>query len=404
MKILSLFVAMMISNIALASVSVYDHVGVLTQAEQGSLIANGSRWPFDLHVLIGTYPNPAALNSAVHNCVNSPNVVCIGLDPSHHKTNVHFGTAVGVPASEYASIVSAGNSYFRDANYQGGIEAIATRTRTVAHSVSSPVTYNQDVTHTVIQQPVQVHVDSTGTSAGWWFFSFFMLLIVGACIWAVSKSRKTVQKINSDMNDFRDEAFEMSSRNMEERDWHEKMKAKQTVDQHPMMPTKTVASLPAPSKQVIVQPVVQSVQSVVAAPVTPSTTVIHNHISGGGSGYSGSGVTDVLLGYELGRITAPTPVYNPPVVIEREVIREPAPSYDNGGSSSSWNNNNSSDDAGGSSSNWNNNDSSNDDSSSSSNDSSWGNSDSGSSDSGWDSGSSDSGSSDSGGGDSGGDY
>src|SRR5271168_4307476 len=117
--------AMLFSATAFASVVVHDSAGFISSAQQGALVAEGSRWPFELHVLTGTFPNFAVLDSTVHRCVTGTNVVCVGIDPTHHKTNVHVGTATGIPVSALNGIAAAGNSYFKHGDYQGGIEAIA---------------------------------------------------------------------------------------------------------------------------------------------------------------------------------------------------------------------------------------------------------------------------------------
>lgn len=117
----------------------------------------------------------------------------------------------------------------------------------------------------------------------------------------VVRAVKTTKKINDDMNDFRDEAFEMSVRNLEERDWHNKMKAKGVFKNT----TNTQSSTPVATSTTKTD--------------TKSTTVIHHS--------SGPNATDVLLAYELGRHSA-------------QPAQAPTPqqhnSSDNGGSSSSW--------------------------------------------------------------------
>jgi uncharacterized membrane protein YgcG len=381
-KIFSFFAIMLISGAARARVAVHDSAGIIPQSQQDALIAEGSRWPFDLHVLTGAFPSPAALDTAVHRCITAPNVVCIGIDPVHHKTNIHVGTATGIPASD-GLLSSVGNSYFKDKDYQGGIEAIAGRARALATTVVPTPIHNTPVY--TVQQPVQVHIDSpasTGMSTGWWLFLFFMIALAGIVVYYVRRAVKTAKKVNEDMNDFRDEAFEMSSRNMEERDFHEKLKAKITTKQ-PMAPAAPITNT-AP---------VAPARVVTTAPnTTPggSTTVVHNHISGSGSGAS---TGDMLLAYELGRISNPTQVVVAPNPVVHEVVRETIPA-DSGGSSSNWDTKADDNDSGGSSSSW-------DSGSSDSGSSDSGSSDSGSSSSDWGGGGGDSGGgggSDSGGG------
>lgn len=385
MKKIVLMMSLMLGGLAFASVDVRDRAGVIPLDQQNALRNEGSRWPFDLHVLTGAFPNPAALESAVHRCVNGPNVVCIGIDPVHHKTVVHFGTATGISPS--TSIPAAGNSYFKTGNWQGGIEAIASAARNaVGTATRAPTVYVNNTPVPVVPygtQPVTVHVDSpsgttTGMSTGWWLFLIFMGIGAGVVIYYVSRAVKTAKKVNEDMNDFRDEAFEMSSRNIEQADFHEKLAAKMNADKpKPMVPTQTKAV--TPTTKTVAQTVTPT------APVAaPTTTVVHNHYgSNTGSGtLTGSVAGDILLANELTRPITPVVVTQPTVVHETTVVHD-APSSDNGGSSSSWDTKSDDNDSGGSSSSW---------------DSGSSDSDSGSSSS-WDSGSSDSGSSwDSGGG------
>lgn len=382
MKKIGLIVALLMSSVAFAGVTIHDRAGVMTTAQQSSLVANGNRWPFDLHVVTGAFPNPNVMNTTVDHCVTGPNVVCIGVDPVHHKTVVRAGAAVGLPSDN--SIAAAGNSYFRVGDYQGGIEAIASRARELAHTVVN-TPHNTVVTTPYIQQPqVQVHIDNpvpTGMTTGWWLFLFGMIALAGIVIYYVVRAVKTTKKINEDMNDFRDEAFEMSSRNLEERDFHEKLKAKMPV---------TTTKVVTPTTQTVVQTVPVSGQGgqvvIPTAPagVAPSTTVVHNHYgnTGSNSTLTGSVMTDVMLAEALTRPS--TPVVAPaPVVVEREVVRE---THSDSGSSSSWNNDDGGNSNSGSSSSW----GSSDNDSSSGSSSSWdsGSSSSSDSSSSWDSGSS----------------
>lgn len=291
-------------------VQIKDAMGVIPTSQADAVRADGPRWPFDLRVMTGDYPSGRALDSAVHSCVDRPNVVCVGIDPVHHSTYVHFGTGTGVRPSDFEAIAASGNSLFKAGDWQGGIEAIADR------AVQSR------------QQAGSVHPSPPpGMDAGWWIFGTLVAIVALVGIWIAWRSRKRQEELaarmNSDMDDFREEASEYRSRNLEERDWHDKMGA--TMRRRPAVP------VPA------------------SAPTAQSTVVVNQQSSG----------NDLLLGYELGRMTSPAPVIKEREVV-REVVREdPSTSWstsDSGGSSSDWSSSNSSSgssyDSGGSSSSW----------------------------------------------------
>ncbi len=350
MKKLIVIVALLMAGVASANkVAIKDNANVMSAGQYTSLLAETSRWPFELRVVTNTYSSKAALEQAVHQCVNSPNVVCVGLDPTHHGVRVHFGTGTGVRPSDFNLIAAAGNSFFKSNDWLGGIESIADRALESARS-------SQVVNVGTQQQPVQVHVDmprvvheQEPVSAGWWIFAFVMVaLVVGAIILAIRSARnasKTVKKVNEDMNDFRDEAFEMSSRNMEERDFHEKMKAKGVFNAPANTPALTTA-----------RPVVTPVAPAhVSTPVTtaPTTVVVQGN-------NNNDLLTGVLIGQALNNNPHVVECHTVEVVRnverEREVVHTRRDDDDNGGSGLSWgsssSDSNSSSDSGGSSSDW----------------------------------------------------
>lgn len=78
--------------------------------------------PFELHVLTSTSsPSRSALETRVHHEVDGPNVVAIGVDPTHHWAIVHFGNGTGISPSSWSAVLDAGKADFHDAKWADGI-------------------------------------------------------------------------------------------------------------------------------------------------------------------------------------------------------------------------------------------------------------------------------------------
>jgi len=112
-----------------------DSQGLLSPGDAAALHREGEALPFDARVVTtGDHPEKAELERYVHEQLTSPNMVVVGIDKAHRHTAVHFGTATGVPPSEYRAIEQAGNNAFRDGNWRIGISAILAQTRDVARA------------------------------------------------------------------------------------------------------------------------------------------------------------------------------------------------------------------------------------------------------------------------------
>jgi MYXO-CTERM domain-containing protein len=82
--------------------------------------------PFELHVITSTsYASRAGLDARVHDSIDAPNVVGIGIDPTHRWVVAHFGTGTGIAPSTWATIVASGNGDFRDARWGDGVLAVS---------------------------------------------------------------------------------------------------------------------------------------------------------------------------------------------------------------------------------------------------------------------------------------
>lgn len=137
--------------------TIQDQTNRLSTDQIEVIRATAASLPFDVAVLTGDYPNKAALDQAVSQCVVKPLIVCIGIDPGHRATNVHFGTGTGIPSNSFSTISSAGNMYFKLGDFGAGIAAIANTAGAyanvqVAAPVPARVTYEQPAPVRVQQQ------------------------------------------------------------------------------------------------------------------------------------------------------------------------------------------------------------------------------------------------------------
>lgn len=308
------------------AIQIRDEAGLLAPGDLSALQAASARWPFEVHLLTSTSsPNKAAFEARVSAAVDNPNVVAIGLDPTHHNTIVHFGKATGVPASQWSAIYSAGNHDFKGSHWVEGITKIADRTAN-AKSQAETRTLQPD------------RPGATSDNTGMWIFGGIIgvALVVGLYYWWKAKKQSEERQRLLDLE--ADEAAERAARNREEASWHEKYKTKEVARESSPAPAPR-SSYTAP-RPVYVAP---------APAPAPSTVVVNQSSHGGG------GSNDLLTGYMIGRLDSPR-------IVEREVEAERprhrhASSYssdDSGGGSSSWGSSNSVSDSGGGSSSWSN--------------------------------------------------
>jgi hypothetical protein len=291
------------------AIQVRDEAGLFGSSDLPALQTAAGKWPFEVHLLTSTSsPNKAAFESRVSQLIDAPNVVGIGIDPTHHFVVVHFGKETGVPASQWASVTSAGNPDFKEAHWVVGLTRIGDQA-VLAKQQAQAIT-------------IQPTTSPTETSyTGWWIFGGFVTVFAAVAIYFWWKHRRE-DEYRRKMEELDAEIAEKRARNIEEASWHERLKN-----------SPSRASPPSPG---------YVPTRVVASPSSPSVVV--NQSSGGGSG-------DLLTGYVLGSMN------NHPAPVVREIVHEPVPvpvsSHDSGGSSSSWSSSSSSSyDSGGSSSSW----------------------------------------------------
>lgn len=112
------------------TLQVRDDVNVLTPDDESALRAQVDAQPFDVRVwTTDTALDRASFDARVSRLVASPRMVVIAVDPTHHRTSVHFGINAGVPRERFAMIGDAGDASFRAGQWRGGVAAIIDATR-----------------------------------------------------------------------------------------------------------------------------------------------------------------------------------------------------------------------------------------------------------------------------------
>lgn len=288
--------------------------GFLSPSDVAVLASHASRWPFDLHVLIGSIGRRPDLGRAAHACITTPTTVCIAVDPDSHGAETRFGTYSGVRPQDYELVASAGLPRFKARDWRGGIEAIADR---AASSAGTTLT-TPPAPAPVIIQTAPVYLPALAPPAeSHWFLWFVFAVLVGLGVFFVARYRKKQREAAEEARLLREERVAAQAAREEERGWQDEFRTARKSSPPPARRNAYAPPAPGPSGY-----------------GPPGPVVINNNTARGGS------ATDLLIGYELGRDSAPRER-----VVEREVVRErSSPSFTSGGSDNN--------DAGGAGSSW----------------------------------------------------
>ncbi len=158
--------------------------------------SKSDQWPFFVKVIMDYFPNKTAVDAASSACVQSPNDVCIVIDPKLRSVFVHFGIGTGVSKYDFNAVATAGNKYFKESQWAAGVERIIAKATQAA--AAPPPT-----------------VASEGF-ASWQIFLFFLFLAVLAIVvWGLSSLGRKQKKLDDDMGSFREERNEMALNNGE---------------------------------------------------------------------------------------------------------------------------------------------------------------------------------------------
>lgn len=125
-------------------IKIKDEAGLFTAENVKALETAAEAWPFEVRLVTSTTTaSKDAFDAVVAKAVDGPNVIAIGIDPTHKTTIVHFGKGADVPASQWAAVISAGDGEFKEARWTDGVVKIgdqAVAARQVTTVVSQPET------------------------------------------------------------------------------------------------------------------------------------------------------------------------------------------------------------------------------------------------------------------------
>jgi hypothetical protein len=185
-----------------------DSTGTLSSQAKTELEAIQTRFP--LRIVFKDVPSQAVLGKDMDACVVTPSTVCIGVDPGHRWTSSRFGVDSGIASGNFAQVSRAGNLDFKQGDWVGGIKAIVSRAELLSTKSNVP-------TAIVIQNPIVEHPVPV-----WPFFlGFGVLAAIGGYVLLTVRRRtkKTLEEADRAIQDVREEAAELASRNIKDERW-----------------------------------------------------------------------------------------------------------------------------------------------------------------------------------------
>jgi len=153
-----------------------DEAQIFTPADTTQLRAVVATAPFDARLVTTTsYADQPGFSRFVGTLVSEPNMVVIGIDPQHHRVQVHFGTGSHIPQADWPAIERAGNDAFkRSAWEEGGAD--------IFRAASTAVTRGGGAATTPVTSPAAPAADSGGSFLG---VGLVIMLVVGVILAAV---------------------------------------------------------------------------------------------------------------------------------------------------------------------------------------------------------------------------
>lgn len=139
LAILATLVALLFALPASAgSLHTTDDADVLSSSDLGAIRKHVNDADFDVRLITTTsYASKSDLGNYIHRFVTEPNIVVIGVDPTHRHVTVHFGTGTRIADTEFKSVEQAGLSYFKESDWKGGVIAIVDRAEKAVGTGSS---------------------------------------------------------------------------------------------------------------------------------------------------------------------------------------------------------------------------------------------------------------------------
>lgn len=107
------------------SLQIRDEAHVLSPGDAGRLRSAVETAPFDARLVLTTdYAESSDLSLLVASLLTKPDMIAVGVDPTHHHVQVHFGTGSGIPRAAWPAIERAGNGAFHNGAWEAGATAI----------------------------------------------------------------------------------------------------------------------------------------------------------------------------------------------------------------------------------------------------------------------------------------
>src|SRR6202021_34132 len=114
----------------LLAIAVDANAGTLTMRDDAQVFSPGdadrlravvAQAPFDARLVTTTvYADQAGLSRFVGQLVSEPDMVVVGIDPTHRHVQVHFGTGSRIPEAQWPVIERAGNDAFKRGAWEEG--------------------------------------------------------------------------------------------------------------------------------------------------------------------------------------------------------------------------------------------------------------------------------------------
>ena len=144
-RALVLAVVTLVSSLALSApafagtLQLRDEQHVLAAADSAKLRSAVGDAPFDARIVFTSdYADAQDLGRFVGSLVDEPNMIAVGVDPTHRHVQVHFGRGAGIARAEWSAIETAGNGEFKTGHWADGAGEIVRAASRSSTGVAAP--------------------------------------------------------------------------------------------------------------------------------------------------------------------------------------------------------------------------------------------------------------------------
>lgn len=107
------------------ALDVRDDAQLLAPTDIDSLRATAAQYPFSVRIFTtNAFSTREDLDRFAGSQVSAPSMVVLAVAPNSHWTSVHFGVATRIAPSQWRTIENAGDGYFRQRQWSGGMQGI----------------------------------------------------------------------------------------------------------------------------------------------------------------------------------------------------------------------------------------------------------------------------------------